>query len=109
MLWWEATMAKRRGTRKQTTMNVSLPASQRAFVEREVRRGGFANMSEYIRHLLREHRDQQAPPWLEDKIEAALEGPFEVADDAWWAARAAKLEASIKEARGSKRTKRRAA
>ncbi len=102
-------MAKRRSTGKQTTMNISLPAAQRAVVEREVRRGGFANVSEYIRHVLREHRDQQAPPWLEDRIEAALKGPFEVADDAWWAERAAKLEASIKAARGSKRAKRRAA
>jgi antitoxin ParD1/3/4 len=35
------------------TMNVSLPAEMRAYVEAQVATGYFANASDFIRHLLR--------------------------------------------------------
>jgi Arc/MetJ-type ribon-helix-helix transcriptional regulator len=89
-------MAKRKTKAKQTTMNISMPVSVRNQVDVAVREGGFGNASEFIRHLLRVHRERVAPPWLEDKIEEGLKGPFEVADRKWWAERRAKLEASIK-------------
>lgn len=35
------------------TMNISLPASMRAFVEDQVAAGGYSTASEYIRELIR--------------------------------------------------------
>jgi antitoxin ParD1/3/4 len=39
------------------TMNVSLPAMLKRFVERRVAEGGYGNTSEYVRELIR--RDQE--------------------------------------------------
>ena len=96
-------MAKRKTKPKQTTMNISMPANVRAHVDDAVREGGFGNASEFIRHLLREHRERQAPPWLEDEIEEGLKDHFETADRKWWAQRRARLEASIKSAERKRR------
>ena len=50
--------------KKTTSINVSLPASQRKFVESDVAKGGFASVSEYFRELIRErqHRRGEAAP-----------------------------------------------
>ncbi|HEX6813571.1 MAG TPA: hypothetical protein VF384_18270 [Planctomycetota bacterium] len=40
-------------------LNISLPKQLRSYVEQRVRRGGFGNVSEYIRVLIRQ--DQAAP------------------------------------------------
>jgi Arc/MetJ-type ribon-helix-helix transcriptional regulator len=45
-----------------TSINVSLPASQRRFVEADVARGGFASVSEYFRELIRERQRRQGAP-----------------------------------------------
>ena len=47
---------------KNTSVNVSLPASQRKFVESEVARSGFASVSEYFRELIRERQKRQLAP-----------------------------------------------
>lgn len=39
--------------RKLTSMNVSLPKAMRKYVEARIAKGGFANASEYVRHLIR--------------------------------------------------------
>ena len=39
------------------TMNISLPDPLRDFVEKEVRRGGYSSVSEYVRELVRRARD----------------------------------------------------
>ena len=39
-----------------TTVNISLPASQRRFVEDDVAKRGFASVSEYFRELIRERQ-----------------------------------------------------
>jgi antitoxin ParD1/3/4 len=39
--------------RKLTTMNISMPRTMRKYVESRINKGGFANASEYIRHLIR--------------------------------------------------------
>ncbi|MHC4514158.1 MAG: type II toxin-antitoxin system ParD family antitoxin [Planctomycetota bacterium] len=36
------------------TMNISLPAAMRAFVERQVAAGGYSTASEYVRELIRQ-------------------------------------------------------
>lgn len=42
-----------------TSINVSLPVSQRKFVESDVQKGGYASVSEYFRALIRERQDQK--------------------------------------------------
>ena len=51
-----------------TTMNVSLPAELKAFVDQEVAAHGYASTSEYLRHLIRKQRD------IEQLREMLLEG-----------------------------------
>jgi antitoxin ParD1/3/4 len=48
------------------TMNISLPASMKDFVDVQLEAGGYGSTSEYVRELIR--RDQQV------KAEAALKG-----------------------------------
>lgn len=50
-----------------TSMNVSLPKEQKAFIEERVRSGGFGSASDSVRELQREEVEQ----WLL----AALESP----------------------------------
>lgn len=54
------------------TMNISLGKDLRAFVEREVEEGSFSSSSEYIRHLLRERREESL---LREKLLKGLESP----------------------------------
>lgn len=42
-------------------LNVSLPKQLRSYVEQRVRRGGFGNVSEYIRVLIRQDQASPAP------------------------------------------------
>jgi len=49
---------------KTTSINVSLPASQRKFVESDVAKSGFASVSEYFRELIRERQKRQGAPAL---------------------------------------------
>ena len=53
------------------TMNISLPESMKDFVDRQVSRGGFSSVSEYIRALVREEQKRQASEKLESQL---LEG-----------------------------------
>ena len=67
------------------TMNISLPASLKEFVQERVAGGDFGNASEYIRGLLREDRERRAEQRLETLL---LEGlgsgdPVE-ADREYW-------------------------
>lgn len=89
--------------RKPTTMNISLPASMRKYVQQRLERGGFGNASEYVRHLIREDQKREA----QERIEAALleglnSGPPIPVDEKFWAERRAKLEKLAKRARRAK-------
>jgi len=42
------------------TMNISLPAKLRAFVEEQVSSGGYGTSSEYLRELIRRDQDRTA-------------------------------------------------
>ena len=65
-----------------TTMNISLPAGLRAFIARQVRRGGYTSASEYLRHLLRTAQETIA---IEAKLLAALEQGRPVRlDERYW-------------------------
>jgi len=53
------------------TMNISLPDPLRDFVEKEVRRGGYSSVSEYVRELVRRARDARE---LDARLESLESG-----------------------------------
>ena len=54
-----------------TTMNVSLPRTQKEFVDKQVQQGSFSTVSDYIRDLIRREQRAVAREELERKL---LEG-----------------------------------
>ena len=42
-----------------TTMNVSLPAELKTFVDSQTQRGGYGSTSEFVRDLIRREQDRQ--------------------------------------------------
>lgn len=60
--------------KRMTSMNVSMPASMRKWVETRMESEGFANASEYFRHLVRQ--DAEKIKYLRKLIdEAEKSGP----------------------------------
>ena len=55
-----ANLAKNARFKGMTTMNVSLPAELKAFVDAQVERGGYGSTSEFVRDLIRREQDRQA-------------------------------------------------
>lgn len=61
------------------TMNVSLPDPLKRFVDDEVREGGFASTSDYMRDLIRQRQRAKAEELLRRLIaEGMASGPAEV-------------------------------
>lgn len=56
-----------------TSMNISLPRTQKAFVDRRVAKGGYGSVSDYIRDLIRRDEKDQTREQLEKKLSQALE------------------------------------
>ncbi|MSP59726.1 MAG: type II toxin-antitoxin system ParD family antitoxin [Myxococcales bacterium] len=54
------------------TMNISIPADMRSFVEEETSRGGYASTSEYLRAIIRKEREARERESLERKLEEGL-------------------------------------
>lgn len=67
------------------TMNISLPAPMKKFVEEEVSRGGYSTTSEYIRDVLREEQKKKAQEKLEALLLAGMESgkPVEMTKGEW--------------------------
>jgi len=60
------------------TMNVSLPDPLKQFVDEEVREGGFASTSDYMRDLIRQRKRAKAEELLRSLIaEGLASGPSE--------------------------------
>jgi antitoxin ParD1/3/4 len=79
-----------------TTMNISIPEALRDFVEERVAEGGYANVSDYIRALIRDDRAGQAKARLEAKLlEGLASGPPVEATDEYWKRIDAKVRARI--------------
>ena len=58
------------------TMNVSLPDPLKQFVDKEVREGGFASTSDYMRDLIRQRQREKAAELLRQLIaEGLASGP----------------------------------
>lgn len=58
-----------------TTMNISLPATMKEFIDREVFDGGYSTPSEYMRELVREAKRRKEEEHLEKLLLNALETP----------------------------------
>jgi len=69
---------------KQTSMNVSLPASLRAFAEERASQG-FSSASEYVRELIRRDQRDAAREKLERLLVEGLESgePIVVTEEYW--------------------------
>ena len=65
-----------------TTMNVSLPAKLREFVDTQVDEGGYGSTSEYVRDLIR--RDQDRRRLRATLLEGAVAPVAAVADAAYF-------------------------
>jgi antitoxin ParD1/3/4 len=79
---------------KLTTMNISLPEGLRAFVEKQVRLGGYTSASEYLRELL---RAAQSTVQVEAKLLKSIErgGRIEV-DASFWEAKESRIASIIR-------------
>ena len=80
-------MAKRAHKAKQTTTNISMPASMRAEVESQMRVGAFGNVSEFVRYLVRENALRI--DYEQRRLRAMLDqgdksGPLVRADEKFW-------------------------
>lgn len=65
------------------TMNISLPESLKAFVDRQVSARGYGTSSEYVRELIR--RDQERLELKTLLLAGAASAPAGRADEAWFA------------------------
>ena len=70
-------------------MNVSLPRTQREFVDRQVQQGSYSTVSDYIRDLIRREQRATAREELERKLLEGLNSGTakEIADADWSALR----------------------
>ena len=59
-----------------TTMNISLPDEMKAFVEEQIKQGGYSTASEYLRDLIRDAQKRAAQDRLEELLLEGLDsGP----------------------------------
>ena len=65
-----------------STMNISLPASLKSFVDEQVRSRGYGTSSEYVRELIRKEHDRERLRAL--LIEGAASPPGPVADGVYF-------------------------
>jgi antitoxin ParD1/3/4 len=74
-----------RGGRPQAPLTVSLSPNQRSWVEARIETGGYGNISDYIRRLIRKDQRELARAELEKKLLAALDSgkPIEATGEYW--------------------------
>jgi len=68
-----------------TTVTISLPESLKSFVEKQIKRKGFGNVSEYFRSLLRSAQELEADARLESLLIKGLDSGegIELSRDFW--------------------------
>lgn len=67
------------------SVNVSLPRSMRTFVRARMRRGGYANLSEFVRHLIRQEQRAADVERVQALLEEGLASGTKEMDAAEWA------------------------
>jgi len=85
-----------------TSLNVSLPAALKQYVERQVEAGGYSTPSEYVRDLVRNDAKRRAEEKLEALIDEGLNSEPIVADAAYWKRGRRELAARLKLAKKRK-------
>jgi len=86
-----------------TTMNVSIPDALREYVDERIAEGGYANVSDYVRALIRDDRARRAKATLEAKLmEGLASGPPVEATDAYWKDLEAEVRSRITKRRHSR-------
>ena len=65
-----------------TTMNISLPAGLKSFIDEQVAARGYGTSSEYVRELVRRDQDRQKLKGL--LLEGLASGPAVPVDAAWF-------------------------
>jgi antitoxin ParD1/3/4 len=86
----------------RSTMNVSLPADLKRWVDQQVRQGGYGTASEYLRDVLRRARERKQRRQIDAMLVEAVESGATIEmDDADWStirktARAAAAQAAKK-------------
>ena len=71
-----------------STMNISLPASFKAFIEERVESGGYSTSSEYLRDLIRQDHEREH---MRQLIKVGLEAPRRPVDAKFWASKSRRL------------------
>lgn len=56
------------------SLNISLPAPLREWIESQVQRGRYGNASEYVRELIRRDQERQAQERLEELLLEGITG-----------------------------------
>ena len=80
------------------TVTISLPASLKAFVEKQVATKGFGNVSEYFRTLLRDAQQRDADGRLEALLLQGLtSGEVKTVDKGFWTALRAEAKRLVTE------------
>jgi len=83
-----------------TTLNISLPKAMKGFVESQLKHGGYATASEYVRDLIREAQKSAARKKLEQGLLEGLDGsPAIEVDEQYWAKKKATLKARVRKAK----------
>ena len=57
----------------RTTMNISLPAPLKQWVEKQVGKKGYSTASEYVRDVLRREQEQEAVARIDGRLLAAMQ------------------------------------
>ena len=65
-----------------STMNISLPAALKSFVDEQVASGGYSTCSEYVRELIRKDRGRRQLRGL--LLEGAASSPAASADETYF-------------------------
>jgi antitoxin ParD1/3/4 len=68
-----------------STVTISMPESLRKFVDVQMKRRGFGNVSEYFRALVREQQAKEADSQLEELLLEGLKsgGDIEITPEFW--------------------------
>ena len=85
-----------------TSMNITLPAPMRQFVEEQIQSGNYGTASEYVRTLIREDQKRKAKERLETMLLEGLDSgePLEATSEFW-----KELHSRIEERRKAKHGK----
>lgn len=74
-----------------SSMNISLSEDMKAYVDDQVSGRGYSTSSEFVRDLIRQDRERENLRAL--ILKGAASPPGQIADDAWFEARRARIRA----------------